>query len=235
MGTSLSLTESQTLKALRSFLIAILPSGIEVVQGQDNRTPEPRGPDFVVMTPTLRERLSTNVDSYVDTAFTGSIAGNQLIVTDVSLGALAVGRTLLGPNLVAGTTITAFGTGEGGIGTYTVSQLQTVPSQTLAAGVENILSPAKVTVQLDVHGPSSADNTAIITSLFRDEYAVNAFAASGFDVTPLFASDPHQMPFINGEQQIETRWVIDAVLQCNPVLTLPQDFAAQLSIDVIQV
>lgn len=228
MSIALSITESQTLTALRSFLIAVLPSGTEVVKAQDNRVPEPQGANFVTMTPLFRERIETNVDTYADTAFTGSIAGTTLTVTAMSLGTIAVGAQLLGNNLAANTVVMALGTGSGGIGTYTVSPSQTVASQVMAAGVQTLLQPTKVTVQLDVHGPVSADNAQIITTLFRDQYAVDQFATSGYDVTPLYHSEPRQVPFLNGEQQIEERWVVDAVMQANPALTVPQQFAAQL-------
>lgn len=230
MSVALSLTESQTLTALRSFLLSVLPAGIEVVRGQDNRVPEPVGADFVTMTPILRERLETNVDNYADTAFTGSIAGTTLTVTDISLGAIAVGSHLLGNNLTANTAVTAFGTGTGGVGTYTVSPGQTVASQVIATGVQMLLQPTKVTVQLDIHGPNSADNTQIISTTFRDEYAVDQFSTSGYDVTPLYASEPRQVPFIDGEQQYEDRWVIDVVMQANPMVTVPQQFADEMQV-----
>ena len=162
MSVALSFTESQTFAALRSFLLSILPAGIEVVRGQDNRVPEPEGSDFVVMTPILRERLETNVDTYSDTAFIGSISGATLTVTSVSLGAIAAGAQLLGNNLAGNTVVTALGTGAGGIGTYTVSPSQAVASQVIAAGTQMLLQPTKVTIQLDVHGPNSGDNTQII-------------------------------------------------------------------------
>lgn len=174
MSAALSLSESQTLTALRSFLLGILPAGTEVVRGQDNRVPEPQGDDFVTMTPVLRERLETNVDTYTDGY----------------------------PN---------------------------------APSTKSILQPTKVTVQLDIHGPASADNAQIITTLFRDDYGVEQFASSGFDVTPLYHSEPHQMPFVNGEQQVEDRWVVDVVMQCNPVVTVPQQFADQLKVGLIDV
>lgn len=63
---ALSLTESQALTALRAFLLTVLPEGVEVTRGLDNLVPEPIGADFVVMTPVLRERLSTNVTIYRD-------------------------------------------------------------------------------------------------------------------------------------------------------------------------
>lgn len=232
MSVSLSLSESQTLTALRSFLLAVLPSGIEVVDGQDNRVAEPVGPDFVEMTPISRERIETNVNTYSDAAFTGAISGNTLTVTNISLGTIAVGAQLLGNNLAVNTVVTALGTGTGGIGTYAVTPAQSLASQTIAAGVEYLLQPIKFTVQLDVHGPNSGDNSQIITTLFRDDFGVAQFAASGFDVTPLYHSEPHQMPFINGEQQYEQRWVIDVVMQCNPVLTVPQQFFSGLDLSI---
>ncbi len=93
----------------------------------------------------------------------------------------------------------------------------------------------QLTVQLDIHGPNAADNTQIVTTLFRSDYGVQALAASGFDVAPLFTSEPQQIPFVNGEQQIETRWSFDAVMQANPIVTSRQDFAAALGVGVISV
>jgi hypothetical protein len=235
MAVSLSLTEVQIFTALRGFLLSVLPPGVECIKGQDNRVSEPAAQDFVVMTPILRERLETNVDAYSDTAFTGSITGNTLTVTNVSLGAITVGAQLLGNNLAANTVVTALGTGTGGDGTYTVAPAQTLASQTIAAGVEYLLQPIKFTAQLDIHGPASADNVQIITTVFRDDYGVEQFAASGFDVTPLYHGEPRQMPFENGEQQIEERWVVDVVMQCNPILTVPQQFAGQLNAELIEV
>lgn len=57
---------SQTLTVLRSFLLSIMPIGTEVLQGLDNRVPEPASEDFVLMTEILRERLATNEVSYDD-------------------------------------------------------------------------------------------------------------------------------------------------------------------------
>jgi len=65
--------------------------------------------------------------------FTASISGNILNVTNVSQGALAVGQVLTDTtgDLASGTQITAFLTGAGGVGTYTVSTPQTVASETM--------------------------------------------------------------------------------------------------------
>lgn len=236
MTPSLSLTESQTLTALRSFLLSILPASVEVIQGQGNRVPEPMGVDFVTMTPLRQERIETNIDAYVDAVFVGSIAGATMTITEVRHGALAVGRSVFGIGVAQGTSVTAFGTGTGGVGTYSIAPAQTVASGTLAAGVAEILQPTKATIQLDVHGPSGSDNAQIISTLMRDRFAVERFHASGFDVTPLYADDPRQMPFLNAEQQYEDRYVIEAVLQVNPIVTAgPQQFADQLSVTPINV
>ncbi len=221
-------TQSNVLTALRAFLVSILPSGVAVIQGQQNRVPEPEGADFVVMTPILKARLETNSWSWADVAFTGSISGTTLTVTAVEFGTIRVGATLFGTNVASGTAISALGTGTGAVGTYAVSASQTVSSATLACGASNIKQPTKIIIQLDVHGPSSADNAQTISTLFRDDYAVQVFLASGYDVSPLYADDPKQIPFINGEQQVETRYVIDAVMQANEIVSPPQQYAGTL-------
>jgi hypothetical protein len=63
---------------------------------------------------------------------TGSISGNTLTVTAIASGAIAIGQTLSGSGITAGTTITQMLTGAGGnvneVGTYLVSASQTVAS-----------------------------------------------------------------------------------------------------------
>jgi hypothetical protein len=232
MSATLSITESQTLAALRSFLLSVLPAGIEVVRGQDNLVSQPKGPSFVVMTPLMRTRLATNVDTYDDCAFTGSISGNTLTVTEMSLGTITMGATLFGAGITAGTTITTEGTGTGGVGTYAVSQSQTVPSEVMACGRKGMLQNTQVTVQVDVYGPGSADNAQIVTTSFRDGYAVDAFKESGVDVSPLHADDAQQTPFIGAENQFEDRWTMKCVMQCNPVVSVPQQFSGQLEAEL---
>jgi hypothetical protein len=90
-------------------------------------------------------------------------------------------------------------------------------------------------IQLDIHGPASGDNAAIIATLFRDDYAVQQFKASGFDISPLYCDDPKQMPFTNGENQYEDRWIITAVIQYNPVTQTPIDFADALEVQIVSV
>lgn len=169
---SVSITEQQVFTALWNFLTLILPANVAVVQGQANMVAEPAVPDFVVMTPLLRERLSTNQDTF-----------------------------------------------------------QPSPLPAPALGQTTALAPTKITYQLDVHGPNSADNAQTISTLLRDDYAVQSFINSGLgDITPLHASDPSQQPFTNAEGQYETRWIVEAVLQANIAVTVPQDYATALKV-----
>jgi hypothetical protein len=221
-------TETQIITALRTFIQSALPPGVPVIRAQSNRVPEPAQSDWVEMTPLLMPRLATNIDTYADCGVTGSIVNAVLTVTAVQFGAIAVGAPVYGAAVAAGTSVTAFGTGTGGLGTYTVSAPQTVTSGALYAGVKQAVQKQQATVQIDVHGPASADNTSLITTLFRDQFGVDAFLASSIDVAPLYASDPRQLPFINGEDQYEDRWSFDLYMQVNVVVQVAQQFADQL-------
>ncbi len=170
----LSITQNQTFATLRTFLLSILPSGVEVFQAQTNRVPEPEGTDFVVMTPIMRERLEWNITTFVD-----------------------------------------------GYPSH--------PQQRID------LQPTQVTIQCDVHGPNSADNVQVISTLWFSEYSIDNFAGSGYDITPLYNNDPHQSPFLDGEQQIENRWIIDLIMQVNTQTIVSQDFANELNVNIISV
>ena len=77
---------------------------------------------------------STSINSVASPAIvTGAIAGTTLTVSAVTSGTLKIGQTIEGSGVTDGTIITAFGTGSGGVGTYTVSASQTVSSTTIYA------------------------------------------------------------------------------------------------------
>jgi len=221
--------ETYLMAALRLFILQVLPDRVDVIRGQINRVPEPLRDDFIVLTPLFRERLSTNYDTYIDTVFTGSIAGNTLTVSAINYGNLDIGSVILGVNVLSNTVITTVLPGY----KYTISKSQNLSSGKLAAGKAELLQPIKATVQIDVHGPNSADYAHVITTTFRDDYGVQIFNTFGYGITPLYTGTPKQIPFINGELQVEERWSIDAVLQANQTITLSQAFADALSIHLI--
>lgn len=222
--------------ALRSFLLSVLPAGVEVVSGQDSRVPEPADVDFVVMTPITRERLSTNYTVWADCSFTGSVSGMTLTVTSVQRGTIANGAPLFWPVApFSGLTI-AYAGGTGGPGVYTLSAPLTSAGP-FAAGQVVLTQPTKVCVQLDVHAANTGDSSDMaetISTLFRSEIATVAFdASSNGTVWPLYADDPKQIAWTNAEQQYESRNVVDAYLQANQSVPWPQQFSETAVVTIV--
>ncbi len=210
-------------------------TGVPIVQGQANRVPEPKQGDLVVMWPILKRRLSTNIRGRDDVAFMGSIAGSTLTVTAVETGVVQSNRVLFGAGVPANTRVLAPISGAGGVGTYLVTPTQTTALTLMSTSQELITEPTEYTVQIDVHGPNSADNAQVISALFRDLYATQTFTAMNPNVQPLHADEPRQIPFTNGEQQIEARWVINAVMQANFTVDVPQQYAEEAHVTPIEV
>ncbi len=224
-------TDEQTRTSLRAFLLAILPPGTEVFMAQNNRVPEPAGPNWVEMTPLFMNRLATNLYKAEDVAFTGSIAGTTLTVTSAPTGVIQPGQILFGTGVVTGTSILAQ-TGTpvtpGGIGTYTLSQAQTLASSLLASGTLTLVTAFMLTYQLDVHGPDAGDNVSAIAALVRDQVGVDLFAATGYGVVPIDADEPKQLVFVNSEQQYENRWSLDVRMQISLSQSVSQQYADQI-------
>lgn len=226
--------------ALRTALLGILPDGVDVIAGVQNRVPEPDASRFVVMTPIRGKRLRTNIDSANDVRFTASIAAAIMTVTDVAFGTLLDGAVIFGTGIAANTRIVDQLTGPPGLdGTYQVSVAQTLSSRTLASGAKQLEQGAQVTVQLDFH---SADNTAfdlaqMVATVLRDEAGVALFTEQdpNYGVVPLYADDPVYRPFLNENQQAEWRWMLEAQLQVNQVTSLPQQYADAVEVEVINV
>lgn len=77
--------------------------------------------------------MGTGNRPYTST-FTGSMSGTTLTVTALLQGSpIVVGMYVDGTSVTDGTYITAFGTGTGGTGTYTISQSVTASSTTMTA------------------------------------------------------------------------------------------------------
>lgn len=91
--------------------------------------------------------------------FTGSIAANTLTVTAVASGAIAVGKTIAGPGILAGTVVTAFVSGSGGTGTYTVAKAQTVASEAMSAFLADQDS---ITAHIDQVPTISVDDISVV-------------------------------------------------------------------------
>jgi len=90
----------------------------------------------------------------------------------------------------------------------------------------------ELTMQIDFYGPLSGDWSAQISTLFRDEYGVDAL---GPNCAPLYADHARMIPLTNAENQYEQRWSLDCAIQYNPVVTAPQQFANTLTAELISV
>lgn len=164
-------SEDTVMTDIRAFFLAIVPDGVEVFKGQANRVPEPMGVNFIVMTPTGRLRLSTNV-----------------VTWDRS-----------NPN---------------------VATLQHAHD-------------TQFEVQLDIHGPGGSDIAGLIATLIRDGWGCDQLDPSV--VQPLYATDGHQAPFVNAEQQWENRWTMTAAFQIVPIVSTDQQFAVTLTPTIVPI
>lgn len=101
------------------------------------------------------------------------------------------------------------------------------------AGTLTLTRPTQWTAQLDCYGDGAQNMALAISIALRSAYGCDALKASG--AQPLYTGDPRQLPFTTGEHQYLERWSIDAVLQFNPSITVPQQFADELHVDLTEV
>lgn len=240
---TISPNQSNVQQALRSFLLAVLPATgsdgkpISVIAGQQNRAAEPVGADFVVFTPISFTRLETNLDGYGDVKIAGSIAGNVLTVSEVFFGTVTPEATLFGTGVAPGTTVVA----ALGAGLFSVSPSQSVPPQVMSCGGVTIAQAAEVVVQIDFHGGNdtvASDLAQTVSTLLRDPFGVTFFAALApplNGIVPLHADDPRGAPFLNAENQYEWRFVLDAHLQVNQTVRVPQRFDDAVAVTLVDV
>lgn len=225
-------SQEDVFTALRSALLRLVPDGTEVVQGNDNEVTAPQAPDYVVMTILRRERIATNIVSWRDCTLVGSASGGTLTVQDVTLGTLAAGRTLYGTGFDPDPVIAAIAED----GTVTLSQPLTFAARPLAAGALALQQKTRLVMQLDVHSDDlsrASDTAQTIATVLRDDAGVQILRAGGHPITPLHADDPKQIPFVNAEGQYESRYVVEAHLQADQTLLLPQEFMDRVDIDRI--
>lgn len=108
-----------------------------------------------------------------------------------------------------------------------------VPTNTYDANAQTvaIAQPLQWSVQVDAFGPLAMDNAAALSMVLRTHYACDLLPG----IAPLYSGDAVQFPLIDGEMQQEERWRFDAVLQYTPVLTLAQQSALALELDLVNV
>ncbi len=243
MASPPSLTQSAAQAAVRAFLLSILPTGVDVIEAQDNRVPEPEASDFVVMSVLGRSRLGTGYNAWADVAFHGSTSGNVLTVSSMVTGTILLGSTLFTTTTAWAPAIVKQLTGTtGGAGTYQLSSTGAVAASLMACGNIIITQPTQIDLQLDVHAEDApgqslsavsraADMTQTIMTAFNTSYSGDAMTA----VTPLYAGDPKQLGFTNSEQQVENRWTIDVSVQANIAIDQPMQFFTAVLVTIVVV
>lgn len=99
-------------------------------------------------------------------------------------------------------------------------------------GVRDVMQPTQFDIGIDCYGPLASDWAKILVTMFNDGYAVEKM---GGQVVPLYADDAMNMPLVNGEQEYEQRWRFTACMQYNPVVTVAQQFADELMLELVSV
>lgn len=209
-----------------------MATGVEIIQAQLNRVPEPRVADFVLMTIINFPRLATNFEAYADTVFTGSILDNVMTVESIEYGKIVAGAPVYGLDVLPNTRVRAPGAVDG---QWIIGPIQAVSTRQLAAGLKTMMQASEVNIQLDVHGPNGANFSKIISTVFRSPSGVEMFDAINPNIAPLFIEDPRQMPFRDGEQQYENRYILGTHLQINQTVTIGQQFAQSLELTTLAV
>jgi hypothetical protein len=124
--------------------------------------------------------------AYISASFTGGIsngsglAGTILNVSAVASGTIFIGQRISGTGITSGTFVTGFGTGSGGIGTYTVNTSQLVGAGTTITGAASAIATT----------PASGDNSVNI--------ATTAFVQSTVGVLGTMASQNASAVAITG-------------------------------------
>lgn len=129
----------------------------------------------------------------------GSVAGTTLTVTEGGSVPLAVGNILSGTGVTVGTKITAFVSGSGGTGTYTVTPSQTAASTTITAAGQLTINEATKKITLNaIDGLVAKDGVTwqALYSKLADLWATPTYQDSEF---PAYAIDA-----LSGQFQIGT-------------------------------
>lgn len=150
------------------------------------------------------------IDGIQAAAFTGSISTTTLTVSAVGSGVLAVGQVLHGVGVTAQTYITAFGSGTGGTGTYTVSDSQTVGSISMTADepavvFDSVSSAFVIKSGTDGDASTIAFATGSAATSLKLTSATGAVLSQGAD-----AADP--MTFMDMISDVTQNWATFAFL-----------------------
>jgi hypothetical protein len=106
------------------------------------------------------------------------------------------------------------------------------PGPPVDQGTRAIEQGTEIHVQFDFYGPTGGDWGAIVSTVFRDSYGVEALAP---ECAPLYIDDVKNAPLVTGEAQYQERFVCTARFQYNPTVTIPQQFADSAVVELVEV
>ncbi len=101
-----------------------------------------------------------------------------------------------------------------------------------AVDLQTIQNFVQLRMQLDFYGAAAYEWGQAASTLLRDAIACDALAPV---CQPLHADDAHLAPLITGEQQYLRRATVEAYIQWNPIVTLPQEYADTLSAILVNI
>lgn len=89
--------------------------------------------------------------------------------------------------------------------------------------------PSRFDIQADFYGPNAGEYCKAVKTALKTGYAFDNFPDN---IKPLDVSDGIQAPLTTGEEQYESRWTLTISLQYNPLITVPQQFADEGSVNL---
>ena len=171
----------------------------------------------------------------VGAVVTGSIAGTTLTVTAITSGALAVGQTLTGTGITAGTAITSLQTGRGGntiaaLGTYQINLSQTVGSITITSSAVRPLKINSAFVRVSNSLSGVLDFPVAVINLEKYEL-IGIKALSGPWPKALYYQPSEPLGVLNywpnpaqGEMHLLADMVFNRFSTLNDTIILPQGY-----------
>lgn len=90
-----------------------------------------------------------------------------------------------------------------------------------------IIQPVQVAVQIDFFGDQAQARQAQFSTLWRDAYAFDWFAANGYPCRPLYSDDRQFQQFVNESQNYEQRWFCEAMLQIDQTIIVSTPTATE--------
>ncbi|QDH17410.1 phage neck terminator protein [Swingsia samuiensis] len=98
----------------------------------------------------------------------------------------------------------------------------------------SITQPTILTMQISAFGQGASDAIHLISTLWRDNYATEFIGGLTDRISPLYASDPRQVTYVNEQSNYEDMWTIDLKMQVNFTVTIPNGSADKVTLTVIE-